>query len=90
MREDTKLARIRRAMRAGNWDEALRLAAKFQRLGEHTEAIQRANAAQGNPAMYEELGYDLAKLKSEGIVALKERFSKSWEEVQDNKLEKGE
>jgi len=90
MREDTKLARIRQAMQHESWDEALKLAARFQRLGEHAEAIQRAARAVNNPAIYEELGYDLARIRAEGIAALKARYSKSWEEIQDSESDSGE
>jgi hypothetical protein len=82
MREDTKLAKIRSAMRDGEWDVALRLASRFQRLGEHAEAIRRAADAVVNPQFYRQLGYDLEDVKSKGIAALKVRFSKSWEEAQ--------
>ena len=90
MREDSKLARIRQAMREGNWDEALRLAARFRRLGEQTEAIRRAANALTSPEVYEELGYDLARVRAEGIAALKERYSKSWEEAQNREPDTGE
>ena len=83
MRKDTKLARIRKAMATGDWDKALSIASRFQRLGEHTDAIKRASDAINNPAFYEQLGYDIAKLKAEGIEALKERYDKSWEDVQE-------
>ena len=87
MREDTKLAKIREAMRDERWDDALRLAARFQRLGEHAAAIKRATNAIANPALYEELGYDLARVRADGIAALKERYSKSWESAQDQQAD---
>jgi hypothetical protein len=83
MRKDTKLERIRQAMREENWDEALRLASRFQRLGAHAKAIQRAASAMTNPATYKELGYDHAAIRSEGIAAQKERYSKSWNEARE-------
>jgi hypothetical protein len=83
MRKDTKLATIRQAMREENWDEALRLAARFQRLGEQGELIRRAANILTNPTVYQELGYDLARVRAEGIAALKERYSKSWEEAKE-------
>ncbi len=79
MREDTKLARVRQAMSDGDWDTALKLAAQFDRLGEHGDAIKRAANVLLSPALYAELGYDLEKVKAEGILALKERYSKSWD-----------
>jgi hypothetical protein len=83
MREDTKLAKVRQAMRDGDWRQALKLAARFRRLGEHREAIQRAANAISNPSFYEELGYDLKEIEAEGIAALKKYYSKSWQEVQE-------
>ena len=85
MREDTKLAKIRKAMADENWDEALRLAARFQRLGEQAEAIKRAANALTNPAFYEGLGYNLAQVRTKGIDALKERYSESWDVAKDQK-----
>ena len=90
MREDTKLARIRQTMRDGDWDEALKLAARFQRLGEHAQAIRRAANALINPTFYEQLGYDLARLRAEGIAAMKERYSTSWAEVRDRESDSAE
>lgn len=85
MRDDTKLAKVRKAMRDGDWDTALRLAARFQRLGEHAKAIQLAADAIAHPSIYQQIELDLEQLKVDGIAALKERFSKSWEEAQDLK-----
>ena len=70
----TKLAHLRDAMRAGNWEQALRMAARFPRLGEHKEAIVRAHEAYSNPRFYSQLGYDMEKLKAEGRRALVERY----------------
>ena len=85
MRDDTILAKIRQVMRDGDWDEALRLAAGFQRLGKQAEAIRRAANARTNKQFYEQLGYDVEQVKAEGVAALKERFSNSWDEVERSK-----
>ena len=85
MREDTKLARIREAMMADDWDSALKIAARFQRLGEHDDVIRRAANAVGNPSFYKQLGQDVDQLKATGIEALKKRFEKSWHSVQQAK-----
>ena len=52
---DTKLASIRAAMAVGDWEEALRIAGKFQRLGEHGDAIRTARDALNNRHFYEQL-----------------------------------
>lgn len=69
-------------MAEGDWPRALKLAAKFQRLGEHAKPIRRAAEASLRPDFYTELGWDLDAIQRDGIVALKERFSTSWEKVQ--------
>jgi len=85
MRDDTKLARIRDAMRVGDWDTALKVAARFQRLGSQDEAIRRGANAVTNPSFYIQIGRDVDSLKAEGIEALKQRFAKSWSSVQVTK-----
>ena len=75
----TKLARVREAMSDGDWPLAIKLAAKFQSLGDQEEAIRRAKDALNNPEMYTQLGHDLEAVLQAGIAALKTRFSRSWE-----------
>jgi hypothetical protein len=80
---NTKTAAVRDAMAKGDWDLAIRLAAKLRTLGEHAAAIRRAKDAINNPGMYGQLGYDLDAVRSEGIAAIKDRFSRSWDAVKD-------
>jgi hypothetical protein len=87
MREDTKLARIRGAMAADDWDTALRLAARFQRLGGQAVAIRRAADVVLRPNFYRQLGYDPEQVHADGIAALKERFSKSWKRAKAPKAD---
>ena len=70
----SKLAQLKAAMRAGDWELALRIAARFPRLGAHKSAIVRAHEAYANPRFYKQLGYDAEKLKAEGRRALIERY----------------
>jgi hypothetical protein len=70
---------VREAMGAGDWDAALRLAGRFQNLGKYAGAIKSARDAINHPAFYVQLGKDVEDLRAQGIQALKERFSKSWE-----------
>jgi hypothetical protein len=81
LREDTKLAKIREAMRDDDWDTALRLASRFQRLGDHATAIRRAADMTVRPEFYRQLGYDVEAVKAAGIAAIKERFNLSWREA---------
>jgi hypothetical protein len=71
---ETKLAKLRAAYAAGDHVGALRIAAKFPRLGGHREAITRGWAAHTNPAFYRELGHDPAALIAAGIAATVERY----------------
>lgn len=78
----SKLAKVREAMANEDWELAIRLAAKFPSLGEHEAAIHRAKDAASNAHLYAQLGYDLAAIRQQGIEALKERFSRSWDAVE--------
>ena len=69
-----KIDILRNHMAAGHWDKALALAAKWPRLGEQKQAIQRGHAAQVDPAFYEQLGYDSAALVATGKAALEARY----------------
>ena len=71
---DPKLAKIRAAIAAGDWDNAVKLAARVTLFGKHAEAIQRGKDALGNPEFYRQLGKDPGKLRLEAIVALRERI----------------
>jgi hypothetical protein len=63
-------------MRAGKWEHALRIAARFPRLGADKVAIVRAHEAYTNPRFYLQLGLDPETLKQEGMRALIERYGK--------------
>ena len=71
---ETKLAKLKTAMAANDWHAALRIAARFPRLGEHKVAITRAWAALTNRAMYEQMGHDVDSLVAAGVDALKARY----------------
>lgn len=72
-----KVAQLRAAMRAGKWQLALRIAARFPRLGVHKEIIVRAHEAYTNPRFYKQLGHDPEKLKADGRRALIKRYGVS-------------
>ena len=71
---ETKLSKLEAAYRSGDHREALRIAAKFPRLGEHKEAITRAWAAIQNPDFYESIGQPPADLIASGVSALQVRY----------------
>jgi hypothetical protein len=73
-RMTTKLQRLRRCMRAGDWRNALRLAASFPRLGEHHAVIVRAHEAGWHPDFYRAIGRDPDADIAAGIAALRARY----------------
>lgn len=72
---DPKLAKVRVAMAANDWNEAIKLAARVTLFGKHAEAIQRGKEAIANPDFYRQLGRDPDKLRLDAIAALKERIA---------------
>ena len=71
---ETKLSKLRAAAAADDWEKALSIAAKFQRLGGHKAAIVRAHEAVANPGFYAQIGKDPTALFDAGISALRERY----------------
>ncbi|HTL66651.1 MAG TPA: hypothetical protein VL200_03225 [Lacunisphaera sp.] len=76
---NSKLAKVRDAMATGDWDLAIRLAARFRSLGEYGEAIKRGKEAMDNPELYQQLGRNLTQIKDEAIEALKKKYNLSWD-----------
>lgn len=70
----TKLSIVRDHMAAGQWQEAIRLAAKFPRLGEHRGAILDAHMAYTNPRFAAQLKKDVEAMKAAGIEALLDKY----------------
>jgi hypothetical protein len=83
----TKLARVREAMAAGDWEVAISLASKLRSLGKYQKDIDRAKDFLNHPAMYEQLGYNRTEVIEAAIAALKSKFSKSWAAIQQGKIE---
>lgn len=71
----TKLEAVRAAMAAGDTAGALRIAAKFPRLGKHDKAIRQGWAAIQTPDFYRQIGKDPAALVEAGKIAIVERFA---------------
>jgi hypothetical protein len=71
---DSKLSIVRRHMQSGEWQAAVRLAARFPRLGEHRNAILDAHSAYTNPRFVAQLGKNPAALQDAGRAALLDRF----------------
>lgn len=69
-----KLDAVLVAMNAEDWLEAIRLAAKFPRLGMQEKTIMRAHEAITRPAFQRQLGRDPEQLIDAGKAALIERY----------------
>ena len=69
-----KIDAVRAAMAADDWREAIRLAAKFPRLGPQYKAIMQAHEACARPDFQRQLGKCSAQLSAAGRAALIERF----------------
>lgn len=68
-------AELLRAIAAEDWQEALRLAARYRHLGEHKAAITRAWTALQHPEFYQALAHDLDAVMAAGIAGLRARFT---------------
>lgn len=77
----TKLAKVREAMAADDWELAIKLASKLGSLGKYQAPIDRAKDFLNNPRMYRQLGFDQAEVMAAGKAALKKKFSNSWKAV---------
>ena len=71
----TKMDQLKAAAFAQDWPLALRIAARFPRLGEEAIAIRRANdCLTGRASFYRQIGRDPDLLVAEGIDALRQRW----------------
>jgi hypothetical protein len=61
-------------MAAGDWRNAIRVAARLPRLDKHRCAILDAQGAYENPRFYAQIGKDAETLIKAGAAALRERF----------------
>lgn len=75
----TKLSVIRELMAAEQWEKAVRMAAKFPRLGDQRNAILDAALAYTNPSFCSQIRKDPEALKVAGRAALIERFAAAVE-----------
>ena len=71
---DTKLSKLKALAAVGDWQAALRIAARFPHLGDHKAAIKRAHEAFENGHFYRQIGKDPEALIAEGIAALRSRY----------------
>jgi hypothetical protein len=72
---ETKISQLRSMWTQGDHLGALRMAAKFPRLGAEKEAITRGWEASRNPAFYRQLGRDPETLIHDGLEALVAKYA---------------
>ena len=73
---ETKLSKVKAAMNTGDWEQAIKLAAKFPVLGAHKQAITRAAEAIKHPAFYQQTGRNIPAMIEAGKAALIEKYSR--------------
>lgn len=71
----TKLSQVKQAYQAGDFNKAIRIAAKFHDLGTQRNAILDAHLAITNPRWMIGLGKDVEQAISAGIDALRIRYA---------------
>lgn len=70
MQPTTKLSQLRACMSANDWQGAVRIAARFPRLGTWRAAILDAHLAYTNPRFAQQIGKDPVALIEAGKAAL--------------------
>jgi hypothetical protein len=71
---ESKLSRARALLAAGDEVGALRIVARFPRLGAEKEVITRGWAAQQNPDFYRALGFDPDELVRAAVAAIRQKY----------------
>ena len=71
----TKLSQIKQEFATGNFNKAIRIAAKFNDLGDQRNAILDANLAMTNPRWMAAIGKDIDQAIASGIEALRIRYA---------------
>lgn len=69
-----KIDQLSDLMRAGQWDAAIKFAAKFPDLGKQRNPILSASSALLSPRLYAGMGKDPAAIVAAGVAALQARY----------------
>ena len=72
---NTKIDQVRELWNAGDKVAALRIVAKFPRLGDEKKAIEQAWAAHSNPTFYRQIGHCPETLLEKGLDAIAHRYA---------------
>lgn len=70
----TKISLLRAAATAGDWQTAIRIAARFPRLGAIRGEVLDAHLAFTNPRFAQQIGKDPNRLISAGITAITQTY----------------
>lgn len=70
-----KIDILTKMMAEERWEEALKFAAKFPRLGGQRNAILSASSALLSPEFYTSMGKNSDEIVAAGIAALKEKYA---------------
>ena len=73
-----KIDQLSALMRSGDWNAAIKFAAKFPRLDTHRDAILSASSALLSPDFYRSMGRDVDAIVAAGVAALKDRYPKHY------------
>lgn len=71
---NSKTAQIKAAVAAGDYDQALKIGAKFFDDSVETKQFQRAQAAATRPEFYRQLGRDPEQERARAIEMLRQKF----------------
>ena len=71
---ETKWSQVRALLVAGDEVGALRIVARFPRLGAEKEIITRGWAAHQNPDFYRSLGFDPTELVRAAVTAIRAKY----------------
>jgi hypothetical protein len=70
----TKLEELKQLIETNQYDKAIKMAAKFPRLGEERNAILSASSALLSPNMYISMGKNPEKVIQDGITAIINKY----------------
>lgn len=73
---EKKIDTLRRMMESGEWNDAIKFAAKFPRLGNERDDILLARDCINNPRFYVQLGKDIDVCIEAGKAALIKKYNK--------------
>jgi len=71
---EKKIDTLKALMASGEWEKAIKFAARFPRLGAERDAILSASSALLSPGLYRGMGRDVGAMVDAGRAALMSRY----------------